>query len=81
MKIITTLINSEFFTVKKYEINEAFTSEQINPFCLYSVIEGNGTLEKDGEKYNLSKGMHFILPDKFGEFVFNGKMICMVAHV
>lgn len=79
--IITTLINSEFFTVKKYEINEAFTSEQINPFCLYSVIEGNGTLEKDGEKYILSKGMHFFLPDKFGEFVFNGKMTCMVAHV
>ncbi|MEH7353367.1 mannose-6-phosphate isomerase, class I [Neobacillus drentensis] len=79
--IITTLISSEFFTVKKYEINEAFTCEQINPFCLYSVIEGNGTLEKDGEKYILSKGMHFFLPDKFGEFVFNGKMTCMVAHV
>ena len=77
---ITKFIESEYFTVYKWDINgqALFTKEQ--PFLLVSALEGEGTLIVEGEKYPLKKGDHFILPSGVDTFVIEGKLSLIVSH-
>jgi len=73
---ITTYVQSEFFSVYKYEIKTRATFTKEQPFLLVSVLEGKGTL--DG--YSLAKGNHFILPADYGDFTIEGELKLIVAH-
>jgi mannose-6-phosphate isomerase len=78
---ITTFVQNSFFTVAKWNIEGTASFTQNQPFLLFSVIEGEGILQKDSQQYSLNKGMHFILPYDFGEFTIQGIVECIVSHV
>ncbi|WP_141430875.1 mannose-6-phosphate isomerase, class I [Bacillus sp. 03113] len=78
---VTKFVEGEYFTVYKWEINGEASFEQSYPFLLCSVIEGEGTLLKDGEKYPLHKGTHFLLPSGFNDFLLTGKLELITSHI
>ena len=78
--VITTFIESEFFSVYKWDINGKTSFTCKDQYLLLSVIAGEGTLEHEGENYSLKKGTHLIVPVGFGEFALDGKMRVIVSR-
>ncbi|WP_066172814.1 mannose-6-phosphate isomerase, class I [Bacillus marinisedimentorum] len=79
---VTTLVNSEFFTVYKWEVKTELKLSQDKLFMLGSVIAGEGQLTNDaGEASGLKKGDHFILPYGLGDFVIHGELEVIVSHL
>ncbi|PEL11408.1 mannose-6-phosphate isomerase, class I [Bacillus sp. AFS017336] len=77
---INTFVDSEFFTVHKWDITgEAYLTYN-DQYLLLSVIKGNGKLIHSGEEYHLTKGSNFIIPVGFGEFVLDGDCEIIVSH-
>lgn len=76
----TTFVESEWFTVEKWEINGTFRTSQQQNFQLVSVIEGEGQLKTSLQTYSLSKGEHFILPWQMGEFELSGNLTLIVSR-
>lgn len=74
---VTTYVESDFFSVYKYEVNGEAVFEQDKPFLLMSVLAGSGKINE----YALAKGDHFILPHGFEEFKLSGDLELMVSHV
>ncbi|MGS2780101.1 mannose-6-phosphate isomerase, class I [Robertmurraya sp. GLU-23] len=77
---ITTYIESSFFSVYKWEIETTASFKSYNQYLLCSVINGEGSLVKDGETYLLGKGDHFILPVNFGVFEMKGPIEVLVSQ-
>lgn len=77
----TNFISNEFFSVYRLDIFGSCKFIQDKPFALYSVIDGSGSLTCDAGVYPLSKGDHFILPYKFGEFSFDGNVEIICSHI
>ncbi|MGD6940984.1 mannose-6-phosphate isomerase, class I [Cytobacillus gottheilii] len=77
---ITTFVDSEFFSVYKWEVNgrAAFSNDQ--NFLLLSIISGEGLLLHNGGEYGLKKGSHLIVPVGFGEFEIDGDCDLIVSH-
>jgi mannose-6-phosphate isomerase len=78
--IITTFVESSFFSVYKWEIEKsaAFTAKK--DYLLCSVINGDGALLYNGETYPLTKGDHFLLPVEFGPYEIQGPIELIVSH-
>ncbi|WP_165971066.1 mannose-6-phosphate isomerase, class I [Peribacillus frigoritolerans] len=76
----TTFIESEFFSVYKWDIEGKVTLSFNDQYMLLSVIKGDGTLVHNGEKYSLNKGTHFIIPVGLGEFELDGDCELIVSH-
>jgi mannose-6-phosphate isomerase len=79
--LITTFVESKYFTVHKWSIDGSayFSSDQ--PFLLCSVICGGGEIMiEDGGEYTIKKGDHFILPTTILSFSIKGKMEMIVSH-
>lgn len=72
-----TLISCDYYTVKKWDVNGKKLLVQDKPFMILSIIEGEGAI--DG--IELKKGMHFILPFEYGEFVLDGHMTVIASYV
>lgn len=51
------------------------------PFLCVSVVEGSGSVEVDGVRYDLPKGTHFLAPAGCGDLAFAGDMMMIVSHV
>ena len=77
----TTFVESEYFTVHKWELEGAAKLNQHNSFQLVSIIAGAGSLTKGEETYPFKKGDHFLLPFEFGEFQLNGNAEMIVSHL
>ncbi|MFY0762354.1 mannose-6-phosphate isomerase, class I [Metabacillus dongyingensis] len=77
---ITTFVESEFFSVYKWDIEGKVTLSFNDQYMLLSVIKGDGTLVHNGEKYSLNKGTHFIIPVGLGEFELDGDCELIVSH-
>ena len=77
---ITTFVESEYFTVYKWTINGKATFEGTK-YLLLSVIDGEATLNVEGEAYSVVKGDHFILPENTGEFTIDGEAVLIVSHI
>lgn len=77
---ITTFIEGKYFTVAKWVIKDQLSMKQDQPFMLFSVIEGKGVLKTGGQKYELYKGDHFILPYELGDFNIKGNIQIIVSH-
>lgn len=77
---ITTFVESEFFTVYKWDVKGKATFEMNDKYLLMSVINGEGSLVYQQEKYSLKKGAHFILPVGFGAFELEGNLQLIVSH-
>jgi mannose-6-phosphate isomerase len=77
---ITTFVESEFFSVYKWDINGNSTFSYDHQYVLMSVIKGEGSLVHNGERYMLNKGTHFIIPVGLGEFSIEGDCQLIVSH-
>ncbi|MGY3765933.1 mannose-6-phosphate isomerase, class I [Vagococcus vulneris] len=62
---ITKYIESDYFNVSEWDVSGVLLLKQTAPYTLVSVIDGFGYLyiENDESPYELTKGMHFILPN------------------
>ncbi|MCM3706008.1 MULTISPECIES: mannose-6-phosphate isomerase, class I [Cytobacillus] len=78
---ITTFVESDYFTVHKWDLKGSAKMNQNKPFQQVSVIEGTGWLVKDSEKYEFKKGDHFLLPSGFGDYEVSGNAKMIVSHL
>lgn len=78
---ITAYIEEPYFTVYKWDIHSCLEMKQDKSFMLVSVIEGDGKLTVNGERYLINKGHHFILPNRMGDFVLEGNIQLIVSHL
>lgn len=77
----TTFVSNEFFSVYKLDIFGRCDFTHNTAFSLYSILEGTGKLIHNSIEYDLKKGMHFILPNNFGDFVFEGNLEIICSHI
>jgi mannose-6-phosphate isomerase len=77
---VTTFVESEFFTVYKWEVKGSSAFSFNDRYLLLSVIKGSGQLKHGNEKYELKKGTHFIIPVGYGEFELEGECELIVSH-
>lgn len=73
-------MESEFFSVFKWDVREKSKFSLHNQYLLLSVIKGDGALIHDEERYPLIKGTHLIIPVGFGEFAIDGVCQLIVSH-
>ncbi|WP_144554892.1 mannose-6-phosphate isomerase, class I [Bacillus sp. X1(2014)] len=78
--MVTTFVESEFFSVYKWDIHGKVSFSFDEQYLLFSVIKGQGLLIHNGEKYEFGKGTHFIIPVGFGEFELDGECEIIVSH-
>ena len=72
---VKELVSCKYYTVWKYQVNEAVTQTQSYPFMILSVTEGYGTING----LAIKKGDHFLLPAGYGEFVLEGEMTVIAS--
>ncbi|MFK9094328.1 hypothetical protein [Bacillus salipaludis] len=77
---ITTFVESDFFSVFKWNLHGKSTFPSHEQYLLFSVIKGDGALIGNGERYELQKGTHFIIPVGFGELELDGHCELIVSH-
>lgn len=77
---ISTFVESEFFSVYKWDVSGKSSFSCNDDYLLLSVIKGEGLLVHNDEKYRLNKGMHFIIPVGMGEFEIDGECELVVSH-
>lgn len=77
---ITTFLQAEYFSVYKWDIHGQASFSQEQPFMLFSVLEGKGTLTVNGNVYEVTKGDHFLLPANVDEFSLAGELEMIVSH-
>lgn len=78
--VITTFVESQFFSVYKWQVHGKYHFSSSNRYLLLSVINGDGALLHQGIEYTLKKGTHFILPVGFGECELDGECELIVSH-
>jgi mannose-6-phosphate isomerase len=78
---ITTFVESDYFTVHKWELEGNAKLNQDFTFQLVSVIDGTGSLVKDNNRFEFKKGDHFMLPSGFGEYELDGSAELIVSHL
>lgn len=77
---ITTYVESDFFSVYKWEVGGKSSFSFNDQYLLFSVINGEGILSHNGIDYRLKKGTHFVIPVGFGEFEVDGNCEMIVSH-
>ncbi|MBN8201221.1 MULTISPECIES: mannose-6-phosphate isomerase, class I [Bacillaceae] len=73
-------LETENFTVSKWEIQENAAMKKAVPFILISIINGTGSLIIRKNRYNLKKGDHLILPAQITKYSFEGQFEAIVSH-
>lgn len=77
---ITTFVEGQYFTVYKWDVYSCLEMNQDKHFLLISVINGEGTLIVNDERYLIQKGQHFILPHGISNFIIEGVVQLIVSH-
>ena len=77
---ITTFVESDYFTVYKWEVSGIAAFSFNDQYLLLSVIKGEGTLLHNGQRYGFEKGAHLIIPEGFGEFEVEGNYELIISH-
>jgi beta-glucosidase len=67
----------EYYKVFKVDVDGTVEEEQIYPFLLMSVVEGNGFINGQA----LVKGDHFIVPGGYGKMKLSGKMRIIASTI
>jgi len=75
--VIEKLIETEYFSVYKLDINSSLKMNQDKPFMIMSVLKGKGNI--DG--ISIERGDHFIIPYNYGEFILDGDMEIIYSYV
>lgn len=74
---LTTYVQSDYFSVHRYDIQTSLIFNQDYPFLMVSVLSGSARLNE----IPIKKGDHFILPADFGEVFIKGEINLMIAHL
>lgn len=77
---VTTFVETEYFSVYKWDVNGTAQLTQAEPFMLASVIAGEGTLKTAEGIYPIKKGTHFILPSGTEQVEISGEASLIVSH-
>ncbi|WEV44864.1 mannose-6-phosphate isomerase, class I [Streptococcaceae bacterium ESL0687] len=78
---ITSLLESEFFDVEKWDVAGEMTFIQKSPYSLVTVLEGSGQLELEGTSYPLAKGQSFILPNDIKKWQISGELTLLASSI
>jgi mannose-6-phosphate isomerase len=77
----TELLREQYFTVSRWEIRgHADPIQKHWPFLLMSVIEGNGTLAVEDDRYPLKEGDHLIVPASAERLLLDGQLDLIVSN-
>ncbi len=74
---VQRMVTCPFYTVKKISVDGVATLPMEGEYQLFSVMEGNGTLDDVPVK----KGDHFLLPSGYGAYTLSGHMELMMSYV
>lgn len=78
----TVYINNLRFTLEKIEFNGNFTDAWFDSFAAYTVIDGSGTVLKNGKALiEVTLGDSFVSPAAAGAVELTGKMKLLKSHV
>ena len=78
----STLANCEYFNVCKYTISSAgFFSTDKHSFNSVLCLDGNGTLEFNGECFSLTKGDSYFIPANLGNYTIKGNLEIVVSKI
>jgi mannose-6-phosphate isomerase len=72
---IEELISCHYYTVKRVDLWKDITFEQVEPFTIISVLDGEGRI--DG--VDIQKGDHFILPHGYGDYTLSGDLELIIS--
>jgi mannose-6-phosphate isomerase len=78
--VVTTFVETEFFSVHKWDIHGQASFSSEDRYLLVSIIEGTGRLTYQGERYSLEKGAHLLIPVGFNDFNIEGQCQLIVSH-
>lgn len=71
------LVECEYYTVEKIDVNGTALIDQVHNFMNFSVIDGNGTVED----IPVSKGSNFIVPSGYGKISFSGCLSMIISYI
>ena len=78
--VVRNLVVCGLFEVSYIKVEKEVKLTQETDFTLVSVLEGEGVLiSGDGDKYDIKKGEHFILPYGFGAYELKGNMELIIS--
>ena len=77
---VTTYVSNSFFTVYKWQIGGPVEMKHSAPYSLVSVLDGEGSIEVDGQRYAIKKGSHFILLNDVKAWIFDDQLEMIVSH-
>lgn len=78
--MVTSFVSNSFFTVEKWNVAGEAKPAVNEKYTIFSVLAGKGSLEVNGQSYELTKGDHFILPVGFGTYSLKGELEFIMAH-
>ncbi|ERJ13000.1 mannose-6-phosphate isomerase, class I [Haloplasma contractile] len=74
---IITYVNSDYFTVEKWNIKDKLRLDFDQSYMLVSVLNGKGYLNEE----KIEKGNHFIITAQTQELILNGDLELMVSYI
>ena len=78
----TTLASCEYFTVDKYTLNGEITlNTDKKSFNSVLCLDGNGTLEFNGEIFSVTKGDSYFIPANLGDYTIKGNLEIVVSKI
>ncbi len=72
---VQELVSCDYYTVWKYVVNREMVIGQPHPFMIFSVVEGEGTVNG----LAIQRGDHFLVPHGFGDMIFEGDMVLIAS--
>lgn len=77
---VTTLLDAQYFTVKKINVTGTLKLDQSHNYLLQTVVSGDGELVVNNVHYPIKKGTSYILPNDVNEYSLNGQMTLIVSY-
>ncbi|WP_270941942.1 mannose-6-phosphate isomerase, class I [Romboutsia lituseburensis] len=78
---LTTFVDNNFFSVHKLNTFGECSFNHANPFSLFSVLDGKGSLICNSKEYQLNKGCNFIIPATIDNFNLYGNLEMIISHI
>lgn len=73
------LVQSDYFTVYRWEVDGTFSSTLDARYLLVSVLSGEGHITSEKSSHFIKQGDHFIIPATMKEFEFEGDLEMIVS--
>lgn len=78
--VMKELVENDYFAVSHWKLSGEAQQALTNDFLQVSVISGEAVLEVRGKRFDIKKGMHFILPNGIAEYKLSGEAEFIVSH-